>query len=145
MKFTNKILDIITSSVMKKVAKKKQDFKSSEEYEKLLEKVKEEKNFGDLENAFLTWKACKEALEKALEECDKACDAYKDMLKENEVDDLGYCSPSSNEAWLENKFNEIALESAEFPTRKDIQTAIIFTNNSDVAEVEATVCKQFNL
>ena len=145
MKFTNKILDIITSSVMKKVEKKREEFKNSEEYAELEKEVKEKYDYEENLALLIAHENAEKAYIEASNLRDEKRKAYQDaIIATVSYNGRSWSIPTGREGF-ENLYTAKAMEGVEFPSKEDIQTAIIFENNSDVKEVEEAVCKQYNL
>lgn len=143
MKFTNKILDIVTTAIMKKVDRKKEEFKESEEYEVLLEAEKRKRNYPEMVAAQLTLSKAKEKLDKARKVADDAQVAFRKISTDNHYN-FGWGDPTCPSA-IDSKISEMAMRNATFPSAEEVQTAIIFANDSDIAAVEQAVSQQFNL
>jgi len=144
MKFTNKILDIVTTAIMKKVERKKEKFKDTEEYREILNKIKEDKNYEELLALHLACINKFKAQEDARNLANEASDGFKKAMKAAGFD-LGWTSVSMDTTDLEHRFSKLVALECDFPTKEEIQTAIIFANDSDIKAVEEAVSTQFNL
>lgn len=146
MKFTNKILDIVTTAIMKKVEKKRKEIQDSEEFREKLNKYKEENNYevvSALQTAYLN---AKNAETEAITHASNIKTEYKRVLEDNKLVNFGYYgNPPSDPGALDNLFLEKVAITIDLPSQEEIQTAIIFANDSDIKAVEELVSTQFGL
>lgn len=139
-KLTTRELEVVTNSIYKKVEYRKEQFKTTENYNDIVEQIKVQLKYSEILPLVQEYKAIDEEI--------KELNSRKNNISSKIIAIRGGLSTTPyNEQGLNNITNSAIIKEIDklFPTRKDIESDIILLSVSGSNDIINSIITKYNL